>query len=166
MLWPCISACRSRSVVNPNDLLALAYSSFPIRIQVSSNRRTIAATTFRCGKPGSDKSLLACSRILGRAAPKASNRPNLFSSRTLAITGMIAVLLEAFYIAAHGLDVAVFAGANPYVFPGWGNHEGVNPLQCRFIPRPFQVRSKIVRTFAAAFSNNAWILSSHAAQVR
>ena len=53
---PSTVACRSRSVVSPNERLSRAYSSLPTRISVVSSSRTTAASTFSRGRPGRARS--------------------------------------------------------------------------------------------------------------
>src|SRR5947209_19820586 len=47
--------------------------------------------------------------------------------------GVIAVLFSAFGVAAGGLDVAKFAGADPNIGPGGRNNQGARTIQIIFI---------------------------------
>jgi DNA topoisomerase IB len=78
---PLIVAWRSRRVVSPNDLLSLAYSSFPTRINVSSSSRTTAPRTFSRGSPRFARSRSARRRILGSALAKAISRAKFSAPR-------------------------------------------------------------------------------------
>ena len=78
---PSTCACRSRSVVSPNDRFRRAYSSLPTRMRVSSISRTTSARTLRRGRPRAARSASTVALIRGRRAAKATIRSYLARSR-------------------------------------------------------------------------------------
>ena len=62
-------------------VVLFAYCSLPIRIWVSSSRRTMVASIFSRGIPRRDRSCATRSRMSGKASPNATIRPYFVSSR-------------------------------------------------------------------------------------
>jgi hypothetical protein len=85
LMWirlPSMATCRSRRVVSPKLLFALAYSLLPIRKNVSSIRRTMAARTLSRCKPGRLRSSSTRARSCGSTWVKIRSLLYFASSRT------------------------------------------------------------------------------------
>jgi hypothetical protein len=113
----------------------------------------MAATTFRCGKPGSDKSLLPV-RGFRKGCPEGEHPAKRCLVPDLPIALMIPILFPASCVAPDGLNVAVRGGANPDVLPGRWDRQRLDSLQGGFVVHRF-VSPEVAKTFAPAFSKNA-----------
>ena len=135
MLDPETSTCRSCSVVRPNERLARAYSSLPMRIPVQSSRRTTVASTFSRGRPWlAQVALHPLARMRGSDLAEGQHPAELGLVPHLPPLRMVAVLFPAARVAAGGLDVAVGRGTDPDVgVRRWnGERPGSGPAR----PRP------------------------------
>ena len=158
---PSIATWRSRRVVSPNERFRRAYSSLPTRMNVSSRRRTTAASTFSRGRPVRARSASTRSRIRGSASPNSIMPVVLRRVAGLAPARVIAVLLAAAGIAARRLDVAVGARADPHVGPGGRDCEAADPLERGGVGDPGSVGRHVAEPLAPAPAADPRIIVVH-----
>ena len=116
-LDPFTLAWALRSVVNPYERFARAYSSLPTRISVRSRSSTTVATTFSRGSPGRAEVCGGTRAQLRQRRGELEHPAVLHLVAHLAPPRVIAVLLAAARIAAGGLHVAERMRADPHVPP-------------------------------------------------
>jgi hypothetical protein len=122
---------------------------------VASSKRTTVARIFSRGRPGLARSVSMRLRIAGRTAQKAMRRPNFHAIPDLAVTGVIAILLATFRVAADRLKMPVGIRTDPDESPRWRNGHGPDAIQYLFVSNRLAVGSDIGETFPRTLSNNA-----------